>query len=105
MFDIQDIQALYSNHAVEYTKHFRTRLKERTMNFGDVRAVIHSGEIIEEDLKDIPNPSVLILGYKRDNKPVHAVVGIDDDKLYMITIYVPTPDKWKPDFKTRKAGV
>ena len=42
---------------------------------------IQSGEIIEQDLKDIPNPSVLIHGYARENKPLHVAVGIDDAKL------------------------
>jgi hypothetical protein len=105
MFDIRDIQALYSNHAVEYTKHFRVRLNDRVVTFKDVRAAIQSGEIIEEDLKDIPNPSVLILGYDRNNEPLHIAVGVGDDKLYMVTVYVPTLDIWEADLKTRKRGV
>ena len=48
------------------------------------RVVCNWTEIIEQDLQDIPNPSVLILGYTHDNKPLHIVVGVDDAKLVLI---------------------
>jgi len=102
MYDIESIQALYSNHAVEYSQHFRVRMKERDIKFADIRIAIQSGKIIEQDLRDIPNPSVLILGYMRGNKPVHVVVGIDDAKLVLITVYFPTLALWEADYKTRK---
>jgi len=103
MFDIESIQALYSNHAVEYSQHFRTRMKERSIKFVDVRMAVQSGEIIEQDLQDVPNPSVLILGYTRDNKPLHVAVGIGDAKLVLITAYFPTLTLWEADYITRKA--
>ena len=103
MYDIESIRVLYSSHAVEYSQHFRQRMKERNISFTDVRPAIQNGEIIEQDLKDIPNPSVLILGYARDNKPIHVVVGVDDNKLILITAYFPNPILWETDYKTRKA--
>ena len=87
MYDIEGIQALYSNHAVEYSQHFRSRMKDRNIKFADVRMAIQSGEIVEQDLKDIPNPSVLILRCARDDKLLHGAVGVDDAKLMLITAY------------------
>ena len=103
MFDIESIQAMYSSHAVEYSQHFRGRMKDRNIKFADVRIAIQSGEIIEQDLEDIPNPSVLILGYARNNRPLHIAVGIGDAKLVLITAYFPTLTLWESDYKTRKA--
>ncbi|MCL2355950.1 MAG: DUF4258 domain-containing protein [Defluviitaleaceae bacterium] len=103
MYDIESVQALYTNHAVEYSQHFRIRMKERNIKFVDVRMAVQSGEIIEQDLQDVPGPSVLILGYTRDNKPLHVAVGVDDAKLVLITAYFPTPTLWEADYKTRKA--
>ena len=103
MYDIESIQALYSNHAVEFSQHFRSRMKERNIKFTDVRMAIQSGEIIEQDLKSIPNPSVLILGYARDNNPLHVAIGVDDNKLVLITAYFPVLTLWESDYKTRKA--
>jgi len=102
MYDIESIQALYSNHAVEYSQHFRVRMKERNIKFADIRMAVQSGEIIEQNLQDIPNPSVLILGYARDKKPIHVAIGMDDAKLVLITAYFPTLTLWETGYKTRK---
>ena len=102
VYDVESIQVLYENHAVEYSQHFRIRMKERNIKFADIKIAIQSGEIIEQDLQDVPNPSVLILGYARDNKPIHIVVGMDDAKLILITAYFPMPTLWEADNKTRK---
>ena len=104
IYDIESIQAMYSSHAVEYSQHFRSRIKDRNIKFSDVRMAVLSGEIIEQDLKDIPNPSVLILGYARDDKPLHVAVGVDDAKLVLITAYFPALTLWETDYKTRKAA-
>jgi len=104
MYDIESIQAMYANHAVEYSQHFRIRMKERNIKFADIRVAIQSGEIILQDLQDIPNPSVLILGFIQGNKPLHVAVGMDDDKIVLITAYFPTPTLWEIDYKTRKVA-
>ena len=76
MYDIESIRAMYLNRAVESTKHFHDRVKERCIKYADVRSAMANGEIIEQSLDDLPNPSVLILGYCRDNKPLHIAVGV-----------------------------
>ena len=102
MYDIESIQAMYQKHAVEATQHFHERIKERSIKYADIKSAMADGEIIEQCLEDLPNPSVLILGYCRDNKPIHIAVGVDDDKLWLITAYYPTLDMWEVDYKTRK---
>lgn len=86
---------LFSRHAI-------TRMFERDLATSDVRAVIETGEVIREYPDDKPFPSSLILGYK-DAKPVHAVVAHDpaDVTRYVITVYVPDPILWTPDFRLR----
>ena len=103
MYDIETIQALYINRAVEPTKHFHDRIKERRIKHIDIKNVIMGGEIIEQYLDDFPNPSILILGYALNGRPLHIAVGIDDDKIWLITVYEPTHDIWEADNKTRKA--
>ena len=103
MYDIESIQTMYVQHAVEYSQHFRARMKERNITFADVKMAIHNGEIIEQDLKDVPRPSILLLGFDSENKPIHVAIGIDDYKLTLITTYTPTLTLWEDDYKTRKA--
>jgi uncharacterized DUF497 family protein len=103
MYDIESIQVLYLNHAVEYSQHFRIRMKERNIKFADVKMAMQNGEIIEQNLQDYPNPSVLVLGFACDNKPLHVAIGINDDKLVLITAYFPNLAIWELDYKTRRA--
>ena len=102
MFDIQDIRALYNGHAVNYTKHFLKRLDERKIAKDEVASAIFSGGIIEQILDDEPLPSVLILGYNDDGKPLHIAISIDAAEIWLVTAYYPTLDVWEADYKTRK---
>jgi hypothetical protein len=102
MYDIESIRAMYSGRAVELTQHFHARVKERCVKYADVKNAVMHGEIIEQLLDDFPNPSVLIIGQTIEGKKLHVAVGIDDDKLWLITAYFPTSDVWEADFKTRR---
>ena len=53
------------------------------------------------DHYDYPFPSCLIMG-KSGNRVIHVVASIEDGLLYIITAYIPNPDKWEEDWKTRK---
>jgi hypothetical protein len=102
MFDIESIQAMFDGNAVKFTEHFKTRLKERSIKFADVKYAILFGEIIEQCLDDQPLPSILILGYTNDGKPLHVVASVDDDLIFLVTAYLPSVDIWEADYKTRK---
>ena len=101
MFDIESIRAMIVGNAAKFTQHFKIRIKERGIRFSEVKQALLSGEIIEQVLDDQPIPSVLVLGYAND-KPLHVVVGIDDDLIWLITTYIPSNEIWKNDYKTRK---
>ncbi len=49
-------------------------------------------------------PGCLVLGFI-DSDPVHAVIAIDGDfdRIFVITVYKPSSERWKNDWKTRKA--
>ena len=78
MYDIESIISMCSGRAVELTQHFHNRIKERCIKYADVINAIRSGEIIEQNLDDFPNPSILILGKARDGKPLHIAVGVGE---------------------------
>ena len=69
-----------------------------------VKKILAEGIIIEEYQEDYPLPSVLISGIAHGNRPLHAVVAIDDEsrRLYLITIYEPDPERWSENFSRRK---
>lgn len=90
-----------------YTTHASRRMYERAIYPHDVRHVLQTGEVIETYPDDLPLPSYLLLGWIEPepgrHMPVH-VVGADDDaahETHIITVYVPAPDRWAPDYRTR----
>lgn len=87
----------------EWKKHTLIRLAERNISQDSILEVILKGEVIEDYPKDQPFPSCLMLKMI-ENKPFHTVVSLDaqNQKVYIITVYEPTLDKFEPDFKIRR---
>ncbi len=67
----------------------------------DVRAVIVKGQIIEDYPDDSRGHSCLMLGFGDSSRPVHIVCAPKDDYLAVITAYLPSPEQWQPDWRTR----
>jgi len=101
MLKIEDLRMLCSDETIVITKHTINRLEERGINYSDVTQAILTGEIIEQ--YPDPYPSCLILAVSNSDKPIHVVTGLGDDKLWIISTYFPTLDKWESDYRTRKA--
>ncbi len=87
---------------INLTLHMLDRLKERGILFSDVQNVLLHGEIIEQYPNDYPFPSCLELGATTSGKTLHVCCGVGNNKIWLITVYYPTEDKWESDMKTRK---
>jgi hypothetical protein len=76
---------------------------ERRISTDDVKAVIGSGETIEDYPDDRPYPSRLVLGW-RGARPLHVIVAdnLSENELIVITAYEPDPELWEADFRRRK---
>jgi hypothetical protein len=50
-----------------------------------------------------PLPDCLVLGSINDD-PIHAVIAVDRDfdRIFIVTVYRPTPERWEDDWKKRK---
>ena len=97
MYRIEQFEELNRPENMVLTQHSRKRFSERGIKIQDITNAIETGEIIE----DYPFPSCLILG-KSGEVNIHIVASINADMIYLITAYIPNPDKWEDDFKTRK---
>ena len=101
LIDIQAIRALLAA-PFQMTQHAELRRRQRGISVPDIKHAILTGEIIEDYPDDYPFPSCLILGSAEHGEPLHVVCGVGGGILYVITTYHPSPDKWEPDWKTRK---
>jgi hypothetical protein len=97
MLLIEDIKSLCANDTIVLTDHLLTRMRQRQIRLKDIKNTIENGEIIEQYSTDYPFPSCLING-----EGIHLVCSIGEGRLYIITAYRPTPEKWDAGGKKRK---
>ena len=88
---------------INMTLHALDRFRERGIKIPDIQNVLLHGEIIEQYPNDYPFPSCLELGFSISGTALHVCCGVGDNKIWIITAYYPTSDKWENDMKTRKA--
>jgi hypothetical protein len=75
----------------------------RNISAAEVRAVLTSGEAIEEYPDDTPYPSRLVLGWA-GSRPLHVVAAdnAEDEATIVITVYEPEPTQWEAGFRRRR---
>lgn len=77
---------------------------ERMITPQEVRAVIESGELIEDYPEDARGHSALLLGYAEGERPLHVVCTPKDEYLAIITSYLPRSEEWSDDFRERRTS-
>ena len=88
---------MYRVHAVQ-------RMFERKVSGKRVREALETGETIEDYSAEMPEPSRLILGFQGKH-PFHVVTSenLVTEVTTIITVYIPNPNKWNKDFKSRRS--
>lgn len=90
-------KTLFRIHAVQ-------RMFERNISVKNVSQALRSGKVIEDYSAEMPEPSRLILGFQ-GKRPLHVVTSENPtaNEITIITVYIPDPDKWTKDFKSRRS--
>ena len=101
---METIKPLCNDINIVLTVHVDEMMNKRNALYSDMVVAISNGEIIAQYEDDKPYPSCLILGYTVDKRPLHIVVSVDNDAMWVITTYYPTRDRWELDYKTRKVA-
>jgi len=89
---------LWSRHAI-------VELVNDGLQRSDVENALTAGEIIEDyPVGHRPLPDCLMLGMLPDGRPMHCVIAIDmtNDRLLIVTVYIPSGERWNDDWRTRK---
>lgn len=74
----------------------------RMITASEVRAVAEGGDVIEDYPEDPRGHSCLLLGRGEGDRAIHVVCSPKEDFLAIITAYLPQPDEWSSDFRTRR---
>ncbi len=88
---------------IVFSQHAFTRMFEREISPEVVKRAVQKGEVIEDYPNDQPYPSVLLLSFE-DGRALHIVAGVDEatSTCHIVTAYLPDPNLWSADFRTRR---
>lgn len=87
---------IYSQHAVD-----EMLIEDLPVSPDEVRLAIFHGEMVEEYPEDKRGHSYLLIG-KGSGRIIHVVCAPKDEYLAIITVYVPSLERWEPGFRTRR---
>lgn len=89
---------------IVFRVHAIQRMFERKISVRNVSETLQFGQTIEDYSAQMPEPSRLILGFQ-GKRPFHMVTSENRDEniTTIITVYIPDPEKWNKDFKSRRS--
>lgn len=94
MYNTQMPSLLFRAHAVQ-------RMFEREISVGKVRRALETADVIEDYSSEMPETSKLLFG-GQGRRSFHVVTSENDLQTTIITVYLPTSDKWKKDLRSRR---
>ena len=86
----------------KFTIHSLERRIERSINKDEIEEAILNGNIIEDYPEDKYGPSCLILGFTKQERPIHVQCSLEP--VWIITCYDPSenPSEWAENFRKRR---
>lgn len=97
-----DLHWILGRVAAQYYRYSRHGDKERQndgLSLLDVEEALLSGRILEQYPDTGRGESCLVAGFSDDGKPVHIVCGRMGNWMVVVTVYIPTPPKFKTPFE------
>ncbi len=97
------IQRCVRERKILWTYHVQMRLKGRTLSREALLQAVNTYEVIESYPEDKYLPSYLILCDSQEGMAhIHIATDVTGDNVRIVTVYRPSADEWKPDWKTRR---
>ena len=82
-----------------YSLHGDQERQNDNLLLAEVEEVLLNGRIIEEYQDTGRGVSCLVVGFTELGKPIHVVCGKSKDSLVIITVYIPSPPKFKTPYE------
>ena len=91
--DINFVREKVRKQEYDLSSHAHRERQEEQIAIAEIEHVLIGGDIIEEYLKDERGKSCLIVA-KVNNKPIHVVCGMRNNRLLIVTVYSPKLPTW-----------
>jgi hypothetical protein len=102
---LRRVQMLVPRGEYRVSRHGFRELAADDILAQDALAGIGFAVAIEDYPDSRKEPSVLVLQYDRDGRPIHVMWGVPKEAgapAILVTAYRPAPERWSPDFMRRK---
>jgi hypothetical protein len=96
---------LYNNrmNSILFRAHAVQRMFERGIPARKVREAVMARDIIEDYSPEMPEPGWLLFGMQ-GKRPFHVVTSQNEERTTVITVYLPSPGRWKNDSRSRRCS-
>jgi len=99
MIDIAWIKTKVIENDYVFSKHADDERQNDNLTIREIEEAITNGIVIENYDDTGRGESCLLAGFSQKGKPIHAVCGTFEANLVIITVYIPTPPKFKNVFE------
>ncbi len=99
MFEIEWIKNKIESDDVYYSRHGEQERQNDNLTIAEVSEAIGNGMILEQYPDTGRGESCLVVGFTKHGKPIHIVCGERNEKLVIITVYIPSPPKFKNPYE------
>jgi hypothetical protein len=97
--DIEWIKKCIRNDDYFFSGHADDERMNDDLTVLDVEEALLFGRILEDYPDDKRGKSCLVVGYSNSGIPIHVVCGEREDKVVIITVYIPSPPKFKTPYE------
>jgi hypothetical protein len=102
---LRRVQDLVRNGEYLVSRHGFRELVADDILIEEVLAGLQTAIVVEDYPDSRKEPSVLVLQYDRNGRPVHVMWGVPRNAgtpAILVTAYRPAPERWLADFTERK---
>jgi hypothetical protein len=102
---LRRVQALVAGNDYIISRHGFRELAADDIVAQDAVAGVPAAMLVEDYPDSRKEPSVLVLQYDRDSRPIHVMWGVPKAHgrpAILVTAYRPDPERWSRDFRRRK---
>ncbi|MDD5267610.1 MAG: DUF4258 domain-containing protein [Methylococcales bacterium] len=99
MIPIDWIKQAVRDEAYRYSRHGDQERQNDNLTLAQVAQALLNGRILEQYADTGRGLSCLVAGFTDSGIPIHAVCGSMGETLVIITVYIPTPPKFKNLFE------
>jgi len=102
MLDISWIISKIKDNSYVLSEHADNERMNDNLMISEIEESITNGSVLESYPDDKRGSSCLVVGFTKEGKPLHIVCGKSDGLLVIITVYIPTPPKFKNPYQRSK---